>query len=226
MDPLRVITSLYPKSPLKNRNVFAAQWHDVMGKYGLLLNERRLSYFLAQLGHESGGLLLRAENLNYSAARLRVVWPSRFRSLASAAAFAHQPEHLANRVYGGRMGNTEPGDGYRYRGRGYIQLTGRSAYRDVGAIIDMPLEEEPDQVLEIQHALLVACGFWTWKGLNALSDKGGYVAVTRRINGGTTGLADRQAWLQRVTARLAEETERSKKQNTLRPKPKIKPRGL
>lgn len=155
-------------------------------------------FFLAQIGHESAGLQIQQENLHYSAARLRQVWPGRFRSDATAAAFANKPEALANLVYGGRMGNHEPGDGWRYRGRGYIQLTGREAYREVGRRTGLKLEDQPDLALDLSHALHIACGFWDWKAINPICDTGDFVAVTKRINGGTVGMEDRLVWLARV----------------------------
>lgn len=94
---------------------------------GLLDKPNRLQFFLAQLGHESSGLTVDEENLDYSAARLMAVWPSRFPTLAAAQPYAHNPRALANKVYGGRLGNIGPDDGWKYRGRGYIQLTGRDA---------------------------------------------------------------------------------------------------
>lgn len=202
MLTMQILKSLYPTAPSRNRRYFALQSRDLLARAGIFDAPVRLRIFLAQIGHESSGLKIEEENLNYSAARLRQVWPSRFRSDASAATHAGRPEALANLVYGGRMGNREPGDGYRFRGRGYIQLTGRDAYREVGRRTGLPLEERPEMALDVQHALRIACGFWAWKDLNPLCDRGDFVAVTRRINGGTTGLDDRLRWLARVEAIL------------------------
>jgi putative chitinase len=160
----------------------------------------RLCHWLAQLAHESAGLVRRVENLNYSAERLRQVWPRRFPDAETAADYAHQPERLANLVYGGRMGNTLPGDGWRYRGRGLIQLTGRDAYRAVGRLVALDLEGEPDLVLGDAGAAEAAGGFWTWKALNLLADRDDLAAITRAVNGGLNGLADRAAWLTKARA--------------------------
>ena len=205
MLTLPLLKILYPDAPARNRRYFAAQSPDLLKKHVIDGNAGRLQMFLAQIGHESAGLRIQQENLNYSAARLRQVWPGRFRSAAAAAAYAGRPEALANLVYGGRMGNREPGDGFRYRGRGYIQLTGREAYREVGRRCGLKLEDQPDLALDPLHALPIACGFWDWKALNPLCDSGDFVAVTKRINGGTVGLEDRYAWLARVRAALRQD---------------------
>lgn len=216
MLTLRLLKSLYPDAPARNRAKFAAQSPELFEKYGISVNLVRMQMFLAQTGHESAGLKIQAENLNYSAARLRQVWPRRFRSDTAAAAYAGRPEALANLVYGGRMGNTRPGDGYLYRGRGYIQLTGREAYRAVGQRIGLPLEDQPDLALDLDHVLHIACGFWDWKDINPVCDTGDFVAVTRRINGGTVGLEDRYAWLARVRVVLPEIPVSSARRRTAR----------
>lgn len=161
---------------------------------------RRLCHWLAQLAQESAGLVRRVENLNYSAERLRQVWPARFPVDQKATDFAHQPERIANEVYGGRMGNVLPGDGWRYRGRGLIQLTGRDAYRAVGHFVALDLEGDPDQVLTDHGAAESAGGYWTWKALNALADRDALEAITRTVNGGLNGLDDRAAWLSKARA--------------------------
>jgi putative chitinase len=140
------------------------------------------------------------ENLNYAAERLCAVWPSRFPNLDAAQLCSRNPQSIANTVYCGRMGNgpIESGDGWRYRGRGYIQLTGRDAYRSVGIIANLELEDTPDLASQPANALLVACSFWQWKNLNEICSTGDFIKVTRRINGGTHGMADRNAWLDKV----------------------------
>lgn len=203
-----LLKSLYPEAPARNRRYFMIQSADILSKYRISANAARLQMFLAQIGHESAGLRVQEENLNYSATRLRQVWPGRFRSAAAAAACANRPEALANRVYGGRMGNVEPGDGWRYRGRGYIQLTGREAYREVGRRSGLMLEDQPDLALDPLHALPIACSFWDWKAINPICDSGDFAAVTKRINGGTVGLEDRLAWLARVRIVLGQAAPR------------------
>ncbi|MFC3124523.1 glycoside hydrolase family 19 protein [Pseudoroseomonas globiformis] len=198
MFALPQLRLLYPQAAPDHLAAFAEQAPDLFRQTGLDVSPQRCHFFLAQTGHESEGLRTRSENLNYSAPRLMQVWPSRFPSLAAAAPYAGNPQALAERVYGSRMGNTERGDGWRFRGRGYIQLTGREAYREVGRRAGLELEAEPDQVNHPRHALAVACGYWSWKRLNTLCDAGDYMALTRRINGGLIGLQDRFAWLQRA----------------------------
>jgi len=162
---------------------------------------QRQAAFLAQLAHESGGLRRLEENLNYSAARLMAVWPKRFPTLEFASTFERQPEKIANFVYANRIGNgpVESGDGWRYRGRGLIQLTGRSNYRSTGAVLDLPLEAQPDLLLEREHAAMAAAQFWQSRGLNELADHNDadnddedFVRISVRINGGRAGLTERR----------------------------------
>lgn len=158
---------------------------------------QRLAAFLAQIGHESQGLRRTSENLNYSASRLRVVWPSRFTE-SQAVAMEHNPEAIANHVYGGRMGNVNPGDGWRYRGRGLIQTTGRRNYEatteeladKIGAVPDFVLQ--PDLLENPRWAALSAAAYWHSRHLNALADAGKLDAIGRAINGGDHGREDRR----------------------------------
>lgn len=143
---------------------------------------KRLQHFMAETGNETGLFTTLEENLNYSATRIRQVWPSRFRSIAAAKPFAHNPRALANKVYGGRMGNVEPDDGWRYRGGGLIQTTGRSNYRKAG------FEHDPDAVRRMPGALDAALEFWTRNRINPLVDAGDLAAERRKLNGGRIGL--------------------------------------
>lgn len=204
MLSIDTIRALYPRGPAEHLAAFAAQAEDVLGRFGISDTPTRLHYFLAQIGHESGGLTIMQENLNYRAQRLCEVWPSRFPTLASAGRCAGNPELLANTVYGERMGNrgSASGDGWRYRGRGYIQITGRDGYREVGQRTGLDLEGSPELAFAPEHALVVACGFWRWKGLNDICDTGNFGNVTRRINGGLNGQEDREAWLNKVRRTL------------------------
>lgn len=159
---------------------------------------QRLAAFLAQVGHESQGLRRTSENLNYSASRLLAVWPSRFTN-SQAVAVEHNPEAIANHVYGGRLGNNEDGDGWRYRGRGLIQLTGRRNYEaiteelaeKIGSVPDFVLQ--PDLLENPRWAALSAGAYWDSRHLNALADAGKFDAIGRAINGGDNGKEDRQA---------------------------------
>lgn len=193
-----LLRRLYPSADEINLRRFSEQSGSLLPEFGISEQRNRLHFFLAQMGHESGGLRIRSEKMSYSATRMMQVWPSRFPTLASTEGFVGNPEALANKVYGGRMGNDKPGDGFRFLGRGYIQITGREGYREVGARAGLDLEKNPDLALEPEQALRVACAFWSWKRLNPLCDQGDFVAVTKRINGGTVGLQDRFHWLERV----------------------------
>lgn len=146
-----------------------------------------LQALLPQVLHESNMLRATRENLNYTAARIAQVWPSRFPSEAAARPYADRPEELAERVYGGRMGNTMPGDGARFIGRGLIMATGRAAYRLLGDLMGQDLEANP-QLLEQPHYAAESAVRW-WEGQVpdlCLSDQ---VKIRRRVNGGTIGLA-------------------------------------
>lgn len=164
----------------------------------------RAAAFLSQVGHESGGLTHLEENMNYSAEGLARTWPNRFALDAKAPAktpnamahaLARNPQGLANVVYANRMGNGDPasGDGWRYRGRGLIGITGRENYRKCGQGLGTDLEAEPELLRAARWAARSAGWFWKTHNLNELADKRDVVAMTRRINGGTIGLPHRQA---------------------------------
>jgi putative chitinase len=156
----------------------------------------RLAHFLAQCGHESGGFKATQENLNYSAKGLNGIFKKYFPTEAAATPYARQPQKIANKVYANRMSNGDEasGDGFKFRGRGYIQLTGRANYTLFGKAIGEDVTANPD-VVSGKYALLSAAWFWSNNGLNKLADGGSTDAVvttiTRRVNGGTIGLADR-----------------------------------
>lgn len=155
---------------------------------------KRVAMFLAQTGHESGNFAATQENLNYSAKGLVGTFKKYFPTEESAAAYARNPQKIANRVYGGRMGNgpESSGDGYKYRGRGVIQLTGKDNYTACGKALDLDLINDPDLVAENPVAILSAGWFWDTRRLNQWCDKGDVLTVTKRINGGTIGLEDRK----------------------------------
>lgn len=150
---------------------------------------KRLQHFMAEMAVESAGFSRLDENLNYSAGRLVEVWPKRFPTLAAAMPFAKNPRALANKVYGGRLGNTQPDDGWRYRGGGLIQNTGRENYRAAG------YEDDPDALRTMPGALIAALAFWTAHGLNRLVDAGSLEAERKAINGGLNGVDDLRAYL-------------------------------
>jgi len=156
----------------------------------------RLAHFLAQCGHESGGFRATQENLNYSAKGLNGIFKKYFPTEASAAAYARNPQKIANKVYGGRMGNglEASGDGYKFRGRGYIQLTGKDNYTAFGKAIGEDICANPDKVAST-YALLSAAWFFSKNGLHKMADGGAtdqvVTSITKIVNGGTIGLADR-----------------------------------
>jgi putative chitinase len=156
---------------------------------------QRQAMFLAQLAHESGSFRFVEENLNYSVEALQRVFKKYFPTDELALMYARQPEKIANRVYANRMGNGEEssGDGWKYRGRGIIQLTGKDNYAAFSLKANNNALLEPDLVAEPELAAMSAGWFWDTNGLNKLSDAGDVRAVTRRINGGFNGLADREA---------------------------------
>lgn len=175
-----------------------AKWlqplEDTFAKYDINTPERQAA-FIGQCAHESGNFKTLEENLNYKPEALMRVWPSRFPDLAIAMKYAHNPEMIANKVYGGRMGNgvEETGDGWKYHGRGLIQLTGKENYANCGSGIGVDLLSNPNLLNTPEYAALSAGWFWNKKGLNALADAGDFETITKRINGGTLGLEDRKA---------------------------------
>jgi putative chitinase len=159
----------------------------------------RVAGFLAQIGHESGGFRFTSENLNYRAEMLTRLWPSRFPP-GVAESYAMQPERIANRAYCDRMGNGDEasGDGWKYRGRGLIQLTGKDNYANFSMSADNEALVKPDLVAEPELAALSAGWFWSTNNLNLAADQKDIVTMTRKINGGINGLDDRQMRYSRI----------------------------
>lgn len=179
------------------RNPYIDQWCEALNKilpdYGID-TPQRVAAFVAQCAHESGGFTFLTENLNYRAASLRKVFPKYFPDDSLAAMYANKPEMIANRIYANRMGNGDEasGDGFRYRGRGLIQLTGRDNYTWFALSIDTPLEEAVEYLQTFEGAVQSACWFWETNNLNQWADKDDILTLTKRINGGTIGLEDRK----------------------------------
>lgn len=153
----------------------------------------RVCHFLAQIIHESGHFRFNSENLNYSASALKSVFKKYFPSDELANKYARQPEKIANRVYANRMGNGNEasGDGWKYRGRGLIQLTGYNNYKQCKDDMKIDIVKNPDLLLVPEYALKSACWFWNKNNLNQYADKDDITTITKRINGGTNGLEDR-----------------------------------
>ena len=158
----------------------------------------RIAAFIAQCAHESGGFKFIKENLNYKAASLRTVFGKYFPTDDLANAYAKKPEMIANRVYASRMGNGDEhsGDGYRFCGRGLIQLTGRSNYENFAASLEISPEEAADYLGTFEGAAQSACWFWERNNLNSVADAGDIKKMTKIINGGYIGLEDRMAHYQ------------------------------
>lgn len=165
-------------------------------------NPNRVAAFLAQCGHESGGFTRLLENLNYSAEALMRVWPSRFPTMEVAMRYHRQPEKIANNVYGNRMGNgpESSGDGWRYRGRGLKQLTGKSNYTACSKGLGKDLVAEPELLLTPEFAALSAGWFWKANNCSPLADAREFELLTKRINGGLIGLADRKTRYEKALA--------------------------
>jgi len=183
---------------LKMSPAKAEEWIDAINetfdRFDISTPERQAS-FLGQCAHESAGFTALKENLNYSAEGLTKVWPKRFPSLDAAQPYHRNPEKIANKVYADRMGNgdEESGEGFKYRGRGLIQLTGKDNYEACGEALGADLLNDPDQVSSPKYAALSAGWFWDKNKLNQYADANDMTTLTKRINGGTHGIDDRIA---------------------------------
>jgi len=187
------LKQLLPKNP------YVDHWYDALSK---LLPDyeintpKRIAAFIAQCSHESGGFTALKENLNYKPATLRKLFSKYFPNDALAAEYCAKPnkqEAIANRVYASRMGNGNEasGDGYKYCGRGLIQLTGKSNYVAFADSLEITPEEASEYLATFEGAAQSACWFWESNNLNQWADKGDILTLTKRINGGTIGLEDR-----------------------------------
>jgi len=170
------------------------KYKSLFEKYGLT-TKLRVSHFMAQIEHESG-LKPISENFNYSADRLIKIFPKYFNKEQSLA-YARQQSRIANRVYANRMGNgnSKSGEGWKYRGRGFIQITGKENYFRLANDTDLDCLQNPDLLLEEANAMISALWFWNLKGLNSLADKDDIVGITKKINGGLNGLEHRKELL-------------------------------
>jgi len=158
----------------------------------------RWRHFFAQTLHETQGYAKLIENLSYSAERLLDVWPRRFPTMQDALPYARNPRALANKVYGGRLGNLNAEDGWIFRGRGFLQITGRSNYQRVSDLLGRDFVRRPDDTLLPTQVLAVAAAIWKDLGANEAADTDDVVQVTKKVNGGTHGLPDRTTWFLRV----------------------------
>ena len=185
------LRQLLPKNP------YIDQWHKALSQ---LLPDyeintpQRIAAFVAQCAHESGGFIFLTENLNYKAESLMKLFSKYFKDMPTAKAYERKPEKIANRIYADRMGNGNEasGDGWKYRGRGLIQLTGKTNYTWFAASLEISPEEAAEYTQTFEGAAQSACWFWETNKINAFADKGDIVGMTKRINGGTIGLEDRK----------------------------------
>jgi len=194
------LQAIMPSAKEENIEFYITALNEKLMEFEINTN-LRVAHFIAQIAHESGCFKYRKENLNYSAKALRTVFGKYFTSDDMADTHARKPEVIANIVYANRMGNndSDSGDGWRYRGRGLIQLTGRDNYVRCGSAIDSNIEAEPDLLAEDANAAVAAaCWFWQSNKLNALADDDEIKKITRKINGGYNGLEDRIAILARA----------------------------
>ena len=191
-----MITVSQLKQLLPN-NPYVENWHhalvQLLPDYDIN-TPKRIAAFIAQCSHESGGFRVLTENLNYKAAGLRRIFPKYFPTDELAKQYEKQPSKIANRVYANRMGNGDEssGDGFRYCGRGLIQLTGKSNYQAFADSLEMKVEDVPEYLQTFEGAAQSACWFWETNNLNKFADAGDILNMTKRINGGTIGLEDRQ----------------------------------
>ena len=173
-----------------------SQWVDALNdtfqRYGIL-TPRQQAAFIGQCGHECGHFKLLEENLNYRAATLMKLWPKRFPTVDIAGEYAGKPQKIANKVYASRMGNRDEasGDGWRFRGRGCVQLTGSDSYFHAGKALGVDFWANPDLVATPQYAALTAGWFWSTRKCNDLAEAADWLGLTKKINGGTIGYDDR-----------------------------------
>lgn len=192
------MSSILTKDRLKQmvKNPYIDQWHEALDQ---LLDDYeintplRVAHFVAQCAHESGNFVFVKENLNYRAASLRKIFPKYFPTDELAAQYANKPERIANRIYANRMGNgpEESGDGFRYCGRGLIQLTGKDNYTFFAGSLGISVEEASEYLQTFEGAAQSACFFWEQNRLNRFADANDVKGLTRAINGGFIGLEDR-----------------------------------
>lgn len=180
---------------------YAKPLTDAMKRWGIDTPLRQAA-FLGQISVESGRLSLIEENLNYTATRLHSVWPNRFPTVASATPYAFNAQLLANKVYGGRMGNTQPGDGYKYRGRGLKQLTGRDNYTAYAKASGQDAVNKPDLLLDAHYAADSAGWYWHVAKCASYADRKDWKGLTKAVNGGYNGLAERIKATEKAMAAL------------------------
>jgi len=204
MITLDILKKICPKTKESILTSYVDPLNNVGKYYNMFDDVRRIASFLAQVAHESGGFNFTKENLNYSADGLQKVFGKYFPDAATANAYARQPEKIANRVYANRMGNGDEasGDGYKFCGRGLIQLTGRDNYTKYAAAVKRELDDAVAYLETPAGAASSAGWFWDVNKLNEFADKDNIIGMTKRINGGTNGIDDRLALYNTALAAL------------------------
>lgn len=193
MITLELLQQLCPKTKKEVLQSYVEPLNRVTKAHSIN-TEKRVAAFLAQVAHESGGFNFTKENLNYSAKALQLTFKKYYPTEKDALAHERKPEMIANKVYANRMGNGDEksGDGWSYRGRGLIQLTGKENYTKFAESVKKPLKETVEYLETPEGAVESAAWFWSKNKLNELCDKDDFTGVTKRINGGVNGLADRK----------------------------------
>jgi putative chitinase len=199
------MTAALPGVSAETIEKFYGPMCDAMEEFEINTN-KRIAAFLAQCAHESGNFRALHENLNYKAEGLMKIFHKYFPDEDTAGDYAHNPEKIANRVYANRMGNgdEDSGDGFRYCGRGLIQLTGKTNYESCGAELQVDLDSNPQYLESPEGACRSAAWFWWSRDLNELADTGDIKAITKRVNGGFIGLEDRIAHYETALEALGE----------------------
>lgn len=194
MITVELLKQICPKTKESVLKKYALSLHETAEYYDMYKNKKRAAAFLAQVAHESGGFNFVKENLNYSAKGLMTTFKKYFPTEAIAKQYERQPEKIANRVYANRMSNGDEtsGDGYKFCGRGLIQLTGRANYTKFAADLGIGLDETVAYLETPEGAVSSAGWFWDNNNLNSYCDKDDFIGLTKRINGGTIGLEDRK----------------------------------
>lgn len=206
MITLDLLKAINPKTKVPVLEKYVEPLNKVCEHHEISATNERLAAFLAQLSHESGGFNLTKENLNYSAKGLMTTFKKYFPTEALAKQYERKPEKIANKVYANRMGNgpESSGDGWKFCGRGLIQLTGKDNYTRFSLSVDMDLDECVAFLETPEGACASAAWFWDSNNLNSICDRGDFVLLTKRINGGTIGLADRKHHYEVALKALAE----------------------
>jgi putative chitinase len=199
-----LIDRLAPRGANRITDVLPDLLNEILPEYEIT-TPKRIALFLANVLTETGGFKSLEENLNYSAKRLRQVWPSRFRTNTEARKYANNPAALAQKVYGGRMGNNKTTDGYRFRGSGFMMTTGRSNFTDVKNVTGIDVVAAPDHLRDdVRTALIAACIFWKAHGLNDHADRTQITIARRKINGGSHGLKSVKRYYRQILPLVAD----------------------